>query len=213
LQTRWRCTSTTPDRRRRCWNRQAGGAGADGFLTHSQDGRRFTTLVWSTNENEASILADMWKQAGLDTSVYVMPRARQSDIQFWQSFPNVEVSSRGYGDTILERMDCAFSPTAANGYSGDNRGHYCNRAAMEPLLSQYRSSLARADQGAAIRRIAELVAEDLPVWPVYFAITRIPVAKGVVAMQDYAGGAQGADMYGSFYRNAHLWDRVGSANP
>jgi peptide/nickel transport system substrate-binding protein len=187
--------------------------GTDGFLTHSLDGRRFNALVWSTNENEAAILADMWKQAGLDTSVYVMPRARQSDQQFWQSFPNVEITSRGYGDTILERMDCAFSPTAANGYAGDNRGHYCNRAAMEPLLAQYRTSLARPEQGAAIRRIAELVAEDLPVWPVYFAITRIPVAKNVLAMQDYAGGAQGADMYGSFYRNAHLWDRIGSTDP
>jgi peptide/nickel transport system substrate-binding protein len=187
--------------------------GNDGFLTHSQDGRRFNTLVWSTNESEAAILADMWKQAGLDTSVYVMPRARQSDLQFWQSFPNVEITSRGYGDTILERMDCAFSPTAANGYAGDNRGHYCNRQAMEPLLTQYRSSLGRAEQGAAIRRIADLVAEELPLWPAYFAITRIPVAQGVLAMQDYAGGAQGADMYGSFYRNAHLWDRTGGANP
>jgi hypothetical protein len=150
---------------------------------------------------------------GVDTSIYVMPRARQSDLQFWQSFPNVEVSSRGYGDTILERMDCAFSPTAATGYSGDNRGHYCSRERMDPLLAQYRRSLTQADQGAAIRRISDLVAEDLPVLPVYFAISRIPVAKGVVAMQDHAGGAQGADMYGSYYRNAHLWDRTEGVTP
>jgi peptide/nickel transport system substrate-binding protein len=193
---------------------QAGWSrGSDGLLAHAGDGRRFSTLVWSTNENEATILADMWKQVGLDTTVYVMPRARQSDLQFWQSFPNVEVSSRGYGDTILERVDCALSPTAATSYAGDNRGHYCNRERMEPLLVQYRRSLTQAEQGAAIRRIADLIAEDLPILPVYFAITRIPVSRGVVAMQDYAGGAQGADMYGSFYRNAHLWDRTERTSP
>jgi hypothetical protein len=32
-------------------------------------------------------------------------------------------------------------------------------------------------------------------------------------MQDHAGGAQGADMYGSYYRNAHLWDRRGGIVP
>jgi peptide/nickel transport system substrate-binding protein len=190
------------------WNRSE-----EGFLTHTSGGRRFSALVWSTNENEATILADMWKQIGVDTSVYVMPRARQSDLQFWQSFPGVEVSSRGYGDTILERMDCAYSPTAGNGYVGDNRGHYCNRERMDPLLAQYRRSLTQPDQGAAIRRIADVVADELPVLPVYFAITRVPVAKGVLAMQDHAGGAQGADMYGSFYRNAHLWDRTGGLAP
>ncbi len=193
---------------------QAGWSrGGDGMLIHVPDGRRFSTAVWSTNENEATILADMWKQVGLDTSVYVVPRARQTDLQFWQSFPGVEVSSRGYGDTLLERMDCAFSATAANAYVGDNRGHYCDRQRMDPLLGQYRGSLARSDQGAAIRRIADAVADDLPIMPVYFAITRIPVARSVSAMRDYAGGTQGADMYGSFYRNAHLWDRAGTPSP
>lgn len=81
---------------------------------------------------------------------------------------------------------------------------------MEPLLARYRRSLTQTEQGEAIRGIAGLVADELPVLPVYFAISRIPVSGKVLAMQDYAGGAQGADMYGSYFRNAHLWDRVGS---
>ena len=181
--------------------------GSDRLLTHASDGRRFTTVVWSTQESEAVILADMWKQLGLDTSVYVVPRARQSDRQFWQSYPNVEVSSRGYGDDFLERFDCGYAPSPANSWAGDNRGHYCNRNGMEPLLAQYRRSLTLSEQGDAIRRISELAAQDLPVFQTYFMITRIAVAKGITAMQDFAGGMQGAGLYGSFYRNAHLWDR------
>jgi peptide/nickel transport system substrate-binding protein len=188
---------------------QAGwNLGSDRLLTNTTDGRRFTTVVWSTQESEAVILADMWKQIGLDTSVYVVPRARQSDRQFWQSYPNVEVSSRGYGDDFLERFDCAYAPGAANSWAGDNRGHYCNRTAMEPLLAQYRRSLTLPEQGESIRRISELAAQELPVFQTYFMITRIAVARGTTAMQDFAGGMQGAGLYGSFYRNAHLWDRT-----
>jgi peptide/nickel transport system substrate-binding protein len=184
------------------WNR-----GPDGSLTNVMDGRDFRAVVWSTNESEAVILAGMWKQIGLDTSVQVVPRARSNDRQFMQSYPNVEVTSRGYGDQFLSAFDCSQVPSAANGYAGSNRSHYCNPNEMEPLLAQYRRSLTLGDQGESIRKIADLAARELPVLQTYFGAHRIAVAKGVRAMGDHHGGIPSAGMYGSYYRHAHLWDR------
>src|SRR5207249_2068059 len=57
--------------------------GADGFVTNAADGRRFKVLIWSTQgtrqAKETAILADSWKNVGLDTSIYLMPNALQED--------------------------------------------------------------------------------------------------------------------------------------
>src|SRR5439155_453778 len=44
--------------------------GSDGFVTHASDGRHFKPAIWSTTESSTLILADFWKQVGLDASVY-----------------------------------------------------------------------------------------------------------------------------------------------
>jgi ABC-type transport system substrate-binding protein len=182
--------------------------GSDGMLRNTADGRRLQSVAaWSTEESEATILSHMWKQVGLDVTISVIPRPRITDGQFRQSYPGVEVSSRGYGDDFLERMDCAFNASAVNAFAGINRGHYCDPARMGPLLARYRTSLNLAAQGSAIKEIADLAAQDLPVLQTYFSITHIPVAKGVIAMDDFGGGLIGASMYGNYFRNAHLWDR------
>ena len=35
------------------------------------------------------------------------------------------------------------------------------------------------------------------------------VRKGVKALDDFQGGAEGAQLYGTFTRNAHEWDIAG----
>jgi peptide/nickel transport system substrate-binding protein len=186
--------------------------GGDGFVTHSSDGRRFKVLVWSTTgtrqSKETAILADQWKAVGLETSIYLMPDALQEDRQHWSSYPNLEITPRGYGDTVLTRMECAES-TVGPTFRGANRGHYCNAAEMDPLIASYRSSLSLDDQGRFMRQIAELSAQDLPVIQTYFRPFLPAVVKGVTALADDFGGAlEAGGRYGSYYRNGHLWDRV-----
>ncbi len=190
------------------WNR-----GADGFLTHESDGRRFKTLIWSTQgarqAKETAILADMWKQIGLETSIYQMPNALQEDREHWQSYPNLEITPRGYGDTIITRFECAES-TVGPTFRGANRGHYCDRANMEPAIGRYRGSLTLEEQGQWIRQIADLAAEDLPVLQTYFVPFMPAVVKGVTALaDDFEGALEAGGRYGSYYRNAHLWEKVG----
>jgi peptide/nickel transport system substrate-binding protein len=189
------------------WNR-----GTDGFVTHSTDGRRFKVLVWTTTgarqAKEAPMLADMWKNVGLETSIYLMPSALQEDREHWSSYPNLEITPRGYGDTILTRFECAEG-TVAPTFRGANRGHYCDRATMDPLIANYRKSLTLEDQGRYVKQIAEYAALDLPVIQTYFVPFMPAVVKGVTALADDFGGAlEAGGRYGSYYRNGHLWDKL-----
>jgi len=181
--------------------------GSDGFVTHASDGRRFKNSIWSTTESSTLILSDFWKQVGLESSVYVLPRSRTSDREFWQTFPNTEITSRGYGEEILDRVECAQSATPTNGYNGFNRGHYCNTTQMEPAIAGFKRSFVPAEQGRYLRQAADLISQDLPIIQTYFSMHQASVAKGVVMFEDFSGGLTGSGVYGSYFRNGHLWDR------
>ena len=55
----------------------------------------------------------------------------------------MEISSRGWGEEILDRVECVQSATPANGYNGFNRAHYCNQAQMEPAIAHHAERLER----------------------------------------------------------------------
>jgi ABC-type transport system substrate-binding protein len=186
--------------------------GTDGFVTHALDGRRFKVLIWTSQETrqakEANILADLWKNVGLETEIYLMPRARQEDREYRSSYPHLEISSRGYGDTLITRFECAES-TVGPSFRGANRGHYCDAPNMDPLINAYRGSLTLEEQGRYIKQIAEYAAQDLPVIQTYFQAFTPAVLRGVTALaDDFDGALEAGGRYGSYYRNAHLWDKL-----
>lgn len=49
------------------------------------------------------------------------------------------------------------------------------------------------------------MAEELPLL-LYFNPTVPAVRRGIQALEDFKGGAEGAQLYGTFSRNAHEWD-------
>jgi peptide/nickel transport system substrate-binding protein len=185
--------------------------GPDGSLTNNSDGRRFKVLVWTgqggNGPKESAILADSWKNVGLDPSIYLMPAALREDRAHWQGYPNLEIVPRGYGDTILTRFECAEA-TVAPSYRGANRGHYCNKEGMDPLIDAYRGSLTLAEQGKYVKQVAEFAALDLPVIQTFFNPFLPAVVKAVTAFtDDWQGALEAGGRYGSYFRNAHLWDK------
>ena len=181
--------------------------GADGMLVNGADGRRFRVEIWTTqdNDSEASILGDMWKQIGVDSAITIIPNAQIDNREYRQSYAGVEISARGYGDSILTRAECSTG-SAPPRYTGSNRGHYCNPQ-MDQLIASYRSSITRADQGRWIGEIAGLHAQDLPVMQLYFNLSHPSVIRGLNALaNDWTGGIQAGGFYGSYFRNSHLWE-------
>jgi peptide/nickel transport system substrate-binding protein len=169
-------------------------------------GQRLTTELWTTEgaDNEIAVIADYWKQVGVSTEQYVVPGSLVRDRQYRQTYPGFETSARGSGDAILTRFDPRESAAPPN-YSGSNRGHYANPD-FAPLIDRYRQSVQAAERAQVIKAISDLVAQDLPVMPLYFDPTTPGVRKGVVALDDFAGGAEAAQLYGTFSRNAHEWE-------
>jgi peptide/nickel transport system substrate-binding protein len=179
---------------------------AEGSLV-GPDGRPLSVRLWTTEggDREIAILADYWKQVGVTVAEqYVIPGARVRDREYRSNYPGFETSAAGYGDSILNRVDSRQSAVPPN-YSGTNRGHYINPR-LDQLIDGYRQSIGVPDRERAARAISDFTADDLPVLPLYFNPTTPAVRKGIRALDDFNGGAEGAQLFGTFTRNAHEWD-------
>lgn len=180
--------------------------GPDGVLVNAE-GRRFTTSLWTTEggDPEIAVIADYWRQIGVQAEQYIVAGAIVRDREARTKYPGFETSARGSGDSILARFDSRVAAVAANQYSGANRGGYRNPE-MDRLIDRYRQSIDERELAQAARAISDLVAEDLPVALLYYNPTTPAVRKGVRALDDFAGGAEGSRLFGTFTRNAHLWE-------
>ncbi len=83
--------------------------------------------IWTTpdggGEQEATILADNWKAVGVRSSIYIIPAARQRDLEHRVSFPAVSTTARS---APLDNFafTSAHAPTAEARWQGANRGSF-----------------------------------------------------------------------------------------
>ena len=94
--------------------------------------------------------------------------------------------------------------SAQNRWSG-NRGGYEDPVAQQ-LLGRYYASIAEGEQFQAMRDISEFMVSELPVLIAYYSREHTGVRKGVLALDDLSGGQHSSRPYGTYSRNAHLWD-------
>lgn len=192
--------------RARAGLREAGWTpGPDGVLRHSSDGRRFHSAIWGTvgRDREIAAFASYWRQVGIDVDEFIVPAAQSRNLEFRAGYPGFETSAQGSGDAILGRMDPPAS-SAATRWVGERGGFEDPRAYN--LIDRYRSSLSERDQAQAMKAISDYVASELPFLIVYYLPDQVGVRKRVKAFDDVAGGAEGAQPYGTYTRNAHLWE-------
>jgi peptide/nickel transport system substrate-binding protein len=188
--------------RARAMLRDAGWTpGADGTLRHASDGRAFRTHLWSSLglEREIAAYAIYWRQLGITVDEFTIPAARTRDGEFRSSYPGWEST----GADALDQM--ARTPaTAQNNWSGNPSGY--DDGVARGLVDAFRTSVTEADQVRALKAISDYFVQDIPMIPIYFLAAYLAVRKGVVAFDDAAGGYTGQTRYGSFSRNAYLWD-------
>ncbi len=179
------------------WN-----AGADGILV-GPDGRRFTTALWTTEgwDNEIAVIADFWKQIG----VAAEERITVGGTEVGTKYPGFQTAVVGWGDSVLGRIDSRVASSQQNNFSGSNRGNY-RSAQLDDMIDRYRQSVAERDQAQAVKQIADFVTEEVPIVLLYFNPTRPAVRTGVRALDDFRGGAEATQPFGTFSRNAHEWD-------
>jgi peptide/nickel transport system substrate-binding protein len=180
--------------------------GPDGMLRHASDGRRYQNRISTVATGrlwEVATYADAWRRIGVETEEAQVPASRSRDLEFRALFPSWEASSSGQGDSILGRL-MGPAASAQNRWSG-NRGGYEDPAA-QALIGRYFSSIAESDQFQTMRDLGEFMATELPLLVTAYSTEHSGVRKGVRALEDVAGGQHSSRPYGTYSRNAHLWD-------
>jgi peptide/nickel transport system substrate-binding protein len=179
--------------------------GSDGIFHNNRDGRPFHTALWVVppNDRDVSAASDMMRRIGLQVDELVVPAAQVRNSEYRASYPGFELSAQGNNDAILGRL-LGPAASAQTGWAG-NRGGYEDPRAQE-LVSRYQAALTLQDQFQGIKAVSDFLVAELPIMPLYYVPEHMGVRKGVQAFDDIAGGEEAAQYFGTFTRNAYMWD-------
>jgi len=162
------------------------------------------TTGGSNSAREMAIIANFWRQLGIDAVEELLPEAQATNLEVRAKFSGFETTSVGGGDDTLRRWDSRIAPSSETRWAGNNRGGYINPA-LDQIIDTVRATVDEREQARLLKEGAEIIATDLPAIPLYRDISAAVVRKGVRALfDDFAGVANNT---GSLSRNAHLWDR------
>jgi peptide/nickel transport system substrate-binding protein len=154
-------------------------------------------------DKETAIVADYWRRVGVDPTEQVLSPTLNRDSEYRARSPAFETADRGNGDGILVAFDGRLHSLPENRWQGANVTHYAN-ARVDGLIDQLYGTIDTDRQGQMLKEIGQVLAEDLPVLPLYFRTSFAAVRTGVRAMVDDYRGTRGS---GAPARHAHLWDR------
>jgi peptide/nickel transport system substrate-binding protein len=178
--------------------------GEDGRLLLA-DGRQVQIEVKSDDARwakEVALIADFWRRVGVDAVEYQPSRALARDREHRSSYSGVTVRARGSEEDVFGSFDSRYHATPQNRWTGGNLAHYSSPA-LDQLIDRLSATLEERDQAVILKEMGDLLADDLPTLPIYFAVTFAVVRKGVNALHDdYAGISD----VGVMARRAYLWD-------
>jgi peptide/nickel transport system substrate-binding protein len=144
--------------------------GGDSVWTHPTFGRfalQFDTFQSPQNENEMHIIADSWRQAGLDVSENVWPATLSSDARLRDTTSGVVGASSGSGEATLAEHASSIVPSEANRWIGVNRGGWTN-SEFDRIAEQLKNTLVRSERAAILVQMAKVFSEDAAVISLYF---------------------------------------------
>jgi peptide/nickel transport system substrate-binding protein len=194
-------THTHDPARARAILREVGWSPGDdaGTLRNVSDGRRFRTSITGTQDFDRNIaaFASYWRQIGLEVEEDIVPASQTRNAEYRAGYPGWQVTSTSYGTL---RGPAASAQTR---WVGNRPGYDDPR--FDALVDTFESTISEGERFLAMRAISDYVGAHVALLPVFYPFQYIGVRKGVKALEDHAGG-MGQSQYGSFSRNAHLWD-------
>ncbi|MBM2810586.1 MAG: hypothetical protein HW416_1345 [Chloroflexi bacterium] len=182
------------------WNRAA-----DGRLL-GRDGQQVQIEFRSGGQQyvrEAALIADYWRQIGMEVSELVESPAQARDNEYQARFTGLSASARGTGDGVFVNLDGRLQSGPENRWTGANIAHYSN-ASLDAQIDRLQATLDLREQGQRMKEMASVLVDELPVMPLYFRIGFAATGRGVNALTADYPGTIGS---GFMARNAHQWDR------
>jgi peptide/nickel transport system substrate-binding protein len=161
-------------------------SGTDGPLTDA-GGRSFDLEVWADQEDEAAIVADYWKRAGLNTTPFRVPNARRNDQEFRNHFTGTQLGSNTISQEELHVVSSKL-PKAELGWLGSNRGSFSDPE-VDRLHNIIRTSLNENDRRQATIGMHKRISEVVAFQPIYY-IVELVLAKNKVKGPAGSAGPQ-----------------------
>lgn len=142
-----------------------------GALAVDSSGQTLDLELWSTagggGEQEAAIIADSWRLAGINSGIYIIPSARQRDQELRASFPSVSATARSLSpDNFV--FTSVQVPTAETRWQGANRGSFQD-AETDRLQNLVLTSLEDAQRRQATIALHRRMAELVGIGPLYYS--------------------------------------------
>lgn len=161
--------------------------GADGILTNDK-GEKFAVSIRTlagdkTKEASEAIVADSWKQAGIQVDIDNQPSSIIYDDQhlFHFGWPSVFLFNYGGNPNLLaDEYKCADIPSEANSWSGGNISGFCSPDYdKEFAVKVIDQQLDVKDREEIAGRLAKVWSRDLFFLPLYAKSEVAIVRKGV----------------------------------
>ncbi|HEY3117765.1 MAG TPA: ABC transporter substrate-binding protein, partial [Chloroflexota bacterium] len=180
-------------------------AGTDGRLTNNTDGRPFRTSIWTSlgADEEIAIYADSWRRIGLEVDEHVSSAAESRDNAARAQYPGWDIFSGEMTNLIGQT-----AASAQTRWTGNRSGFEDPEG--QRLATAFQSSLVPSERAQTMKSINDYIISQMLFLPTFYQAAWMAARKGVKAYDDLAGG-YGAHVgangfWGSFYRNAYLWD-------
>jgi ABC-type transport system substrate-binding protein len=144
---------------------------------------------------QAVVMADRWKQVGVEGSSAAIPAALANNREYNQAFPGVYLLSGSPLDSGLVKFD---------GNEVSNPGHYSNPQVTE-LIERFRVTINDHERGLLVKRAADLITQDMPVLALFHNPQYATIGRDVRALNDLDGAK--TSITAGYSRNAHLWEK------
>jgi peptide/nickel transport system substrate-binding protein len=151
-------------------------------LTHQGTGDRFDIQIQGQlapgTEKEAAAIADWWKAVGARVELDLVPAARAGDAEYQATRPGPRITSPSADLYYQNRLHSNQLATAANRWTGRNRGGYSNPR-VDALLDRMNETIDARERITLHRQLLEEQMGDVAVYPLYWEVAPILMLQGV----------------------------------
>jgi peptide/nickel transport system substrate-binding protein len=156
---------------------------SDGNLV-GPTGERFETELWGLTgqsfslERQLSIIADGWKGLGAHIEFGAIPPARLREAQYVAEHPGPLFTSFAARQFSVDRLYSEAIPSAANRWSGFNRGGYSNPA-VDEMFERLTVTIDEGQRVAIMRQMLQDVMGNVVLMPLYWEVVPTLMVRGV----------------------------------